>query len=274
MQETKGVVSVVIPVYNAGATLRACLDSVLGQTYRELEVLAVDDGSTDDSLAILEAYGRKDARMRVFSVPNGGAARARNYCIDRATGEYLQFVDSDDLLPPDATARMLAAMTDGGADMVIAPFVERMGRRRRVRGFMREDRLLSQRAFLDALCKHPNSFYFAVLWNKLYRRALVEGGDVRCDAELPWGEDFVFNTLYYRHARSVATLQAPVYEYRRSLTGLASGSAWLFFKRPLYSVRIRISLWRRYEALYRAVGLYDQYGWRLKLYLFKFTINN
>ena len=96
----RAAVSVIVPVYNAEKTLAGCLGSVLRQPFEDIEVLAVDDGSTDGSLPLLREIAAQDGRVRVFAQANGGVAAARNLAIDNAVGTYLQFVDSDDLLAP------------------------------------------------------------------------------------------------------------------------------------------------------------------------------
>ena len=103
-------ISVIVPVYNVEGYLARCVDSILGQTYENLEVILVDDGSRDGSGALCDAFARQDHRVKVIHKPNGGLSSARNTGIDAAQGEYLAFVDSDDWLEPDAYAQMLARM--------------------------------------------------------------------------------------------------------------------------------------------------------------------
>ena len=116
-------VSVIVPVYNAEAYLSQCVDSVLAQTVRDIEVILVDDGSTDASPAICDAYAEKDARVKVIHKPNGRASSARNAGIRAAAGEYVAFVDSDDWIAPEMYERMLAA----GADVCLCDYVRFRG---------------------------------------------------------------------------------------------------------------------------------------------------
>lgn len=90
------LVSVIVPIYNREKYLRRCLDGILGQTYRNLEIVCVDDGSTDESPQICDEYAQKDSRVKVLHIPNGGVSNARNTGLDNAQGEYIFFVDSDD----------------------------------------------------------------------------------------------------------------------------------------------------------------------------------
>lgn len=268
------VVSVIVPIYNAEKTLARCLGSILKQTHTALEVLAVNDGSTDGSLAVLNEIAAADSRVRVFDKPNGGVAAARNLAIEAAEGEYLQFVDSDDELPSDATARMVAAMESQNCELVIAPYTEVVGTIRRKRGFLSEDMVLEQADFLDRFSEHPNSFFYAVLWNKLYRRQIIAENGIRCDSRLPWGEDFAFNAEYYRFAHGVAVLSEPVYDYIRNPGGLALTTSRRCLIHPIYSIKVKVWIYRYYVRLFEQVGLYDRYKQKLPQYLFKVTINN
>lgn len=111
-------VSVVIPVYNTEKYLPACLDSILGQSLKDIEIICVNDGSRDDSLSILEAYAARDARLTVISQKNAGQSAARNRGLDEARGEYLLFCDSDDMLPPDALETMYGICRDKALDVL------------------------------------------------------------------------------------------------------------------------------------------------------------
>ena len=124
------IVSVIIPVYNVAKYLRKCLDSVLVQTYSDIEIVLVDDGSTDASGAICNEYAASYSRVCAFHLPNGGANAARKYGLEQSSGEYVYFIDSDDTIEPDTVEQALALMTpalelggDGenpGCDLIIA----------------------------------------------------------------------------------------------------------------------------------------------------------
>lgn len=119
--EKEVIVSLVIPVYNSAPYIRQCLDSIIQQTYEILEIICVNDGSMDDSLAILEEYAAKDNRIRIFSKENEGkgAASARNLGLKKATGEYIQFIDSDDFFAPDMIETLVSKAVNTDADVVI-----------------------------------------------------------------------------------------------------------------------------------------------------------
>lgn len=122
------LVSVVIPVYNVSRYLPQCLDSVISQTYRNLEILIVDDGSTDDSGDICDRYANGDDRIRVFHTPNGGIASARNLALENVKGQYISFLDSDDWIERHAIETLLRAARLTESDIVDARYyIEYMG---------------------------------------------------------------------------------------------------------------------------------------------------
>ena len=110
------MISVIVPVYNVEPYLASCLDSIISQTYRELEILLIDDGSQDEIGKICDRYAASDERIRVFHTENKGLSAARNFGLDRAEGEYIAFVDSDDRIEPDMYDTLLVALIETGAD--------------------------------------------------------------------------------------------------------------------------------------------------------------
>ncbi len=129
MQEMNGMISVIVPVYNGETYLTECIQSVQRQSYEHWELIAVDDGSTDGSAEILNAFAREDSRIRVIHCENGGVSRARNRAMEEARGEFLTFLDGDDCLVTDALKVMYSQI--GTADILIA---EMTRRRTNVRG--------------------------------------------------------------------------------------------------------------------------------------------
>lgn len=166
------VISVIIPVYNVQAYLPECLDSVISQDYRELEIILIDDGSRDDSGKICDDYAAKDSRIRVIHQPNGGAGAAKNAGLRAATGEYLAFLDSDDTLEPGAYRHMMSLMKENDADVVqcLMQFVFRDHTEvQRVT----EGRLLF--SVLDYMTRFPWDWTCALMTEKLFRRSLFDG---------------------------------------------------------------------------------------------------
>ena len=113
------LISIIVPVYNTSQYLPKCINSITNQTYKNLEIFLVDDGSTDGSLDICYDFEKQDSRIRVLTKVNGGQGSARNMALDIATGDYISFVDSDDYLGPDAYEKMLNAMKESNADLAV-----------------------------------------------------------------------------------------------------------------------------------------------------------
>lgn len=120
----QALVSIVVPVYNRHNYLAECLDSLVAQTYQNLEIILVDDGSTDDSLAICQAYAKKDARFKVLAQSNAGVSVARNNGIQTATGQYLMFVDSDDYVASDYCEQAVSCLEKYNSDICCFGYVE------------------------------------------------------------------------------------------------------------------------------------------------------
>lgn len=208
-------ISVIVPCYNAGAYLEPCLRSVLAQTMGDLELLVIDDGSTDESLAVAQAVAREDARVRVFHQENRGVCAARNRGLDAAQGEYVTFVDGDDLLPPDALARMLALAP--GADMVVCAH-ETFDAQGNTRLVVPETRWMDRdgeaRRRAAALRLIEGDSVLNIMCGKLHRRALLERERLRLDEHLKIAEDALFNLEAVLCGEGIAYLPEAAYRYR------------------------------------------------------------
>ena len=262
----KPLVSIVIPVYNAAPHLAACIESVRKQTYENIEILLVNDGSKDVSLPICRMYGDIDPRIQVMDQENSGVSATRNTAIDRARGEYLQFVDADDRVAMEATQLLVERAQRTQADMVICHYYRVVGKKRKsVHGFLETDKVLTQREFATQLMEEPSSFYYGVMWNKLYRTAIIREHGIRCSEELGWSEDFLFNLEYIRYCQTFASIQLPLYYYYKNKKGITSTSFGLA-KLP-QTIETKLNLFEFYKDLYTDMGLYEQYKLQIHKYL-------
>ena len=186
------LISVIVPVYNGENYLPVCMKSLLEQTYRNLEVILVDDGSRDASGRMCDAYAAQDSRVRVIHQENGGVSSARNAGLDRATGKYVAFVDADDYVELDYLQRLHEALVAHSADISSCDY------REVIRGdvadsaipFVAESRLITEKAvyFEDMIL--AREAYWSTITAKLYVRALI--GNTRFCAPFRYGEDHVF----------------------------------------------------------------------------------
>ena len=215
-------VSIIVPVYNAEGNLRRCIESILKQDFTAFELLLMDDGSKDNSGRICDEYAARDGRIYVLHKENSGVSDTRNQAIKLARGEYLQFVDSDDWLTHEATGLLVSTMESQGCDMVISDFYRVVGERLAHKGDIQEDGLLSQKEFASYMLENPADFYYGVLWNKLYKKRIIEKHQLAMDKEISWCEDFLFNMEYIRHVESVYALHVPIYYYVKTKGSLVT----------------------------------------------------
>lgn len=164
------LISVIMPVYNVETYLSQSIESVLNQDHREVELIVIDDGSTDGSGAICDAYAAKDSRVRVIHQKNGGAAAAKNAGLRIASGTYLCFVDSDDYLEPNVYRYMLKTLKQHNADAVQFSFRDVYTDRTEPQ--ILTSSVLNEREYLTRFTK---DWSCPLLWNKLYKRSLFEG---------------------------------------------------------------------------------------------------
>lgn len=206
-------VSIIVPVYNGEAHLRRCAGSILAQDYSELELILIDDGSRDASFDLMCLLAGEDARVKAIHKENGGVSSARNRGLAEASGSCIQFVDVDDWLPMDATKLLVREMEAHDADLVIGDFYRVMGSNVSRKGSIAAGGVLTRQDYADAMMVSPADLYYGVLWNKLYRRDLIDRYSVRMDEAITYSEDMIFNLEYLLHAEKIAVLKAPVYYY-------------------------------------------------------------
>lgn len=260
-------VSIIVPVYNAEKSLARCVDSILNQEFRDFELILMDDGSKDRSGEICDGYARADARVVVVHKENTGVSDTRNQAIARARGTFLQFVDSDDWLTADATKLMVRAAEETGCDMVIADFYRVVGEMVSQKGDIDADQVIGREAFVGFMMENPADYYYGVLWNKLYRRSLVEAHGIRMDAKLSWCEDFLFNLEYVRYATTFYALRTPVYYYVKTKGSLVNQK--ISFAR---TVEMKLAMFECYNDFFKHVLDEDAYE-RKRLQVYHFLVD-
>ena len=251
-EETKRpLVSIIVPVYNRGETVARCLDSILDQTWRQIEVILINDGSTDDTWSVLQRYGEQDERIVLINKPNSGVSDSRNFGMESAHGEYIQFVDSDDWIPENATEEYVRAIEDSGSDLVIADYYRIRGKQIHQSGDIREAGTYTRTRFAEFMMENAGDFYYGVVWNKLFRRRLIEDHRLSFDDKLAWCEDFLFNLEYLRYAKTITVLKKPLYFYVKT-----KGSLVNTMTTPANVIRTKLTLFEYYKDLYQSLDLY------------------
>lgn len=256
------LVSLIVPVYNVADYLENCLDSIKNQTFQEFEAILINDGSRDASPDICRAYADGDSRFRLIDKPNSGVSDSRNRGLEAAQGKYLQFLDSDDWLTANAMETLVHTAETTGADLTLGHFYRVSGGRMAQRGHIKKQRILTRQEFAEEMMKAPANYYYGVLWNKLYRRSIVEAKHLRFPADVSWCEDFLFNLNYIEHVRLVAATPTPVYYYRKREDSLVNADISL-----RRTVDMKRSTFSYYKELYQKLDLYEEQKGRVYSYL-------
>ena len=249
-------VSIAIPVYNSSLFLPQCLDSILNQTYQDIEVLCVNDGSTDNSLDILNEYAAKDGRIKVFTKENEGkgAASARNLGLANAVGEYVQFLDSDDFFEPDMVEELVRKADDTNADVIIYS-ADRFDNalQKVIKPYVSIElwHVPPKDPFSYKDCpEHIFQVGDLIAWNKMYRRELLEKHDLRFEP-IPISDDQYVPALALLFAERITYVDKAFVHYRFN-TGQSQGDTMSKHPEAAYSATYSI------VARMRDAGIYEE----------------
>lgn len=207
------LISIIIPVYNAEKYINRCIKSIINQSYLELEIIVVNDGSTDNSLSICETLATQDNRIKVISQDNGGVSKARNTGLRSAKGEYVMFLDSDDYMLPDMCKTMLDVLHSKQADCVICGIQEPEGGlwcpQRNIDYSTLED---FKRDFIYQL----NTELLSPCWNKIFKRQFITN---LFNEEISFGEDLIFDLEYLNNCSSLSFITTPLVYHEKQVVG-------------------------------------------------------
>lgn len=214
------LISIVVPVYNVAPYLKQCIESILNQSFKNYEILLINDGSTDSSGSICNEYARKYSQIKVKHSLNEGAGPARNKGIEMATGKYIMFIDPDDWIEPDLLGSMYERMEEGQVDLLLwslqAMIYNSKGELVRKRVIQAQDLYLTtkkqcEQTFIEIAMW--DDLLLGVPWNKLYRKSLINTYHIRFP-ELRRRQDIIFNIDYYKHVTSLVTTSQVYSNYR------------------------------------------------------------
>jgi Glycosyltransferases involved in cell wall biogenesis len=217
MKNANPLVSILLPIYKVEKYIEKCLDTVINQTYKNLEIVLVDDGTPDNAGKIADEYARKDKRIKVIHQANGGLSEARNTGLNNATGEYIIFGDSDDYFALDFVEYMLSIVEKTGADIAIT-----------TNTFTTRDFKQIKNDSIETWTneKAVTEFLYPALrigaWNKMYKRELIEKNNLRFVKELTTGEGMQFITNIAQYANCIGVGHRKVYYYRLNNVGSAT----------------------------------------------------
>lgn len=209
-------ISVIIPIYNAEKYLSACMDSLLSQTYENLEIILVDDGSKDGSLTLCRAYEQKDSRVRVIHQENQGVSAARNAGLKMASGAYIAFVDADDYVETDYFQRLYQAITESAADMACCDYVEILNGEPNPAAApkVKRSRKLTDICEVYASIAAGTEHYWSCVWGKLIKADLAK--KIAFTQDLRYGEDQVYMYDLFLQAPAICLDRYKGYYYVRN----------------------------------------------------------
>ena len=251
------MITIIVPVYNSEPYLPTCLNSIINQSYRDIEIICIDDGSTDNSLKILQQYAKHDNRIKIMHNKNKGVSFARNMGLDVAKGEYVLFVDSDDWVETLTCELAIRNIKKQDVDIVMWSYIrEREGESKKKTIFQRDilfkdkdvqeklhrrmigiiGKELSQPENADALC---------TVWGKLYKRSIISSNNIKFYDIRKIGsyEDGLFNLVYFNYVRTAIFLNEYLYHYRRN-NGISITTAY------------NVNLNRQWEELFKIMERY------------------
>ncbi|MCT3031118.1 glycosyltransferase family 2 protein [Pediococcus parvulus] len=217
----KGKVSIIIPVYNAERYLEECVNSILGQTYHDLQIILINDGSTDNSWKICQKLMKRDSRITIYSQKNSGVSVARNKGLELSDGQWIMFVDPDDILNLNMVAALLSKFNEN-RDIVACACYGFNSKRKITDHFFYGNRLF-QLNKLDLYLQLMDSTYgqpgevvtaIGVPWGKIYRRHFIEKNKLRFDPKLRRMQDNIFNMYAFYYARDIYYVDELLYMYR------------------------------------------------------------
>lgn len=201
------MISIIIPAYNAASVLPRCLDSILVQTYKDFEIIVVDDGSSDDTSIILAQYASKDNRIHPIQAKNNGASVARNRGLDLAKGDYIVFCDSDDMVSPDWLSKFMSCHDK--ADLISQGYVKSNGKK----NCLSTKKYKGKHQIAEWIYAAAEITLWGFLWCKMFRADVVKKNKIRFDSNLKFQEDLTFILNYIQYVDSIYQLDSCCYFY-------------------------------------------------------------
>ncbi|WP_053598308.1 glycosyltransferase family 2 protein [Bacillus sp. FJAT-18017] len=210
-------VSIIIPIYNGELFLAKCIESVMNQTYDDIEIILINDGSTDNSITICESYQKMDKRLRVFDRPNSGVSDTRNFGISVASGEYIQFVDCDDSISNNMTEALVAEIQYDQSELAISGY----------KIMDLDDNLIEEIRTGHSGCIDKSEFFnlFGEFFekkgllnspcNKMYVKKIIVDNNILFPKDFSLGEDLLFNLKYMETINSISLIDQSYYSYYR-----------------------------------------------------------
>lgn len=240
------LISVIIPIYNVGKYLDKCIQSVVNQTYKNLEIILIDDGSSDNCPEMCDEWAQRDTRIKVIHKKNGGISETRNVGLAAATGQYIGFVDSDDYIVPQMYEKLYWEIRDKDAAIAMCNLekIKEDGTKIPLSSPVKSE-VFSGKEGLKKILK-TGSWYYIALWNKLYTREVLEG------ITFPVGkiheDEFAFHRIYYR-ASKIVSIEEKMYNYLQRPGSIMNGEQRIKHLDAIESICDRVYFYKEYRLM-------------------------
>lgn len=201
-------ISIIVPVYNGEKHLSECIQSILDQSFTDIEVIVINDGSTDGSLSLIKRYAQNDSRIVVINQKNKGVSAARNAGLSKARGDYIMFVDADDYIARKDALELLIdfAKENGNPEVVCFRRVGDTRGRKAPSGYSKLNDSIIGRMIVDETIN--------TLWDKLYKKSIIKENSIKFPVGIRMAEDLLFNVQYFREAKTIGFFDEELYYYR------------------------------------------------------------
>lgn len=229
-------ISLIIPIYNSENYLNDLFLSIKEQSYKNIEIILVDDGSTDSTKSICINFEKSDKRVKYFYKKNGGVSSARNFGLTKANGKYVCFIDSDDVLEKDYCKKLLKTIQHQNSDFAFCGINEICDNKKNTYGDLNIYGLSSNPEFFVNIF---NNFWFPVLWNKIFKRSIIKNNKIRFSTSINYDEDTIFNFKYYKNCRNINTTKDCLYNYYIRKTGLTQNGLKDVFNKSYKTISYR-----------------------------------
>ncbi len=236
-------VSVIIPLYNSEKYIEKTLNSVLSQTYEDIEIIVIDDGSTDKGGDIAKGFAENDSRIQYFKIENGGPGNARNVGMSKATGEYIGFCDGDDIIQPDMLSKLVFYIEKADADIALCDIFSE--RDNACFGFPWEDgrafygEEIQQRLMASMIGNESDNSTAAPLWGSvvrcLFKKDIIEKNKLKLPTEIHFAEDLVFTLNYLKLSKGAVICNEPLYYYVCNESSIMN--SFFVYKKDMFKAR-------------------------------------
>lgn len=202
-------VSVIVPIYNSEKWIKRCVNSILDQTYKDIELILIDDGSQDNSFEICNELAKKDNRIKLIHIENQGVANARNVGLENSTGEFITFCDSDDTYEKDFIETLFDLFKASQSELCVSTVYVHQNNKKQIV----ELPFYGKSNDLSLILNTWFEFFWGALWNKLYISNIIKKNNIKFQTDLSLNEDSIFNLNYLKYVNSVNCSNKPIYNY-------------------------------------------------------------